>query len=74
MDGYAEEATVVAACKACGTNVAACTFNSAGVETIVTCKATFTKLTIGGVTACVAPNLSGTDVTGFFWDTTGTTS
>lgn len=73
-EGFGEEATVVAACKACGDNVATCTFNAAGVETIGTCKATFHKLTIAGVTKCVAGNLSGTDVTGFFWDTTATTS
>lgn len=41
VDGHAEEATVVAACKPCGTNVATCTFNAAGVETINTCKANF---------------------------------
>lgn len=70
MEGYAEQATVVAACKKCSDNVKACTFNATGVETVTECATGFHK--IGN--ACKAANLSGTDVTGFFWDTTGTTS
>lgn len=71
MDGYAEEATVVAACKACGTNVKKCTFNATGVETVTECKDTFHK--IGNT--CVAKALPVTDatITGFFWNTVTST-